>query len=212
MKTCKKTGKFRALFFACALVLFPVAQAGGLGQVVRDIFTPAPAAAEVAGLEGPVRLLEVTDGDTIVVRLSGGQEERVRLIGVDAPELYESAHLERDIEAQGMSAGEIQDLGQEAHDFTEAFLSRAPIYLEPGYEPRDRYDRLLAYIYTPDEQGDWEVEGRSYRQLNFEIIRAGWAEMIAIEPNTDYEADYQEAEDEAIAEERGMWARGWRNE
>lgn len=160
------------------------------------------------GLLGPAEVLEITDGDTLELLLNG-DEERVRLIGVDAPELYESRKLELDDEDSPLSQSEIQALGREARAFTEDFIEGQEVFLEAGYEPRDRYGRLLAYVYLPDPEGDWELEGAWYRQLNFEIVRAGFAEIITVEPNSDYAADYEEAMTEAQEAGRGIWGQGW---
>ena len=162
----------------------------------------------LSGVLGPVVVSEVTDGDTLELTLDG-QEERVRLIGVDAPELYESRKLELDDEDSPLNQSEIQALGEQSRDFTEDFIGGQEVYLEAGFEPRDRYGRLLAYVYLPDPEGDWELEGEWYRQLNFEIVRAGWAETITVEPNSDYAADYEEAMEEAQDAGRGIWGQGW---
>lgn len=163
---------------------------------------------ELTGMLGPVEVLEITDGDTLEVSLNGS-EERVRLIGIDTPELYESRKLELDDGDSPLTSTEIQALGREARAFTESFIGAQEIYLEAGYEPRDRYGRLLAYVYLPDEGGDWEIEGEWYRQLNFEIVQAGWAETLTVEPNSDYAGDYEEATLEAQDAGRGIWGEGW---
>lgn len=74
-------------------------------------------------------VVDVVDGDTIDVTL-GGAEERVRLYGVDTPERGDPCFFE-------------------AAARTEA-LTRGGVLLEPGPRARDRYGRLLAYVYTPD--------------------------------------------------------------
>lgn len=75
------------------------------------------------------RVLDVVDGDTIDV-LVGGVEERVRLYGVDTPERGDPCFFE-------------------AAARTEA-LTQGGVLLEPGPRARDRYGRLLAYVYTLD--------------------------------------------------------------
>jgi micrococcal nuclease len=193
---------------------FPVLER--LATTLGSQLTDEVQATEVAGFEssdlegilGPAEVLRITDGDTLEIELNG-QEERVRLIGVDAPELYESRKLELDDEDSPLTQAQIQALGDQARGFTEDFIGAQDVYLEAGFEPRDRYGRLLAYVYLPDPDGDWELEGAWYRQLNFEIVRAGWAETLTVEPNSDYEADYREATLEAQDAGRGIWGEGW---
>lgn len=163
---------------------------------------------DLEGVLGPAEVLEITDGDTLRIELDGS-EERVRLIGVDTPEMYESRKLELDDEDSPLNQAEIQVLGRQARAFTEAFIDGQDVYLEAGFEPRDRYGRLLAYVYLPDPDGDWELEGAWYQQLNFEILRAGFAETLTVEPNSDYAADYEEAALAAQEAGRGIWGEGW---
>lgn len=74
-------------------------------------------------------VVDVVDGDTIDM-IIGGVEERVRLYGVDTPERGDQCFFE-------------------AAARTEV-LTRGGVLLEPGPRARDRYGRLLAYVYTPD--------------------------------------------------------------
>lgn len=91
-------------------------------------FRPAFVHSDPSSL-GRATLVDVVDGDTIDVTL-GGAEERVRLYGVDTPERGDPCFFE-------------------AATRTEA-LTRGGVLLEPGPRARDRYGRLLAYVYTPD--------------------------------------------------------------
>ena len=79
-------------------------------------------------------VIDVADGDTIVVRVAG-QRETVRLIGIDTPETKDPDEP-------------VQCFGPEATEATEALLGQGtPVRLERDTEPRDQYGRLLAYVY-----------------------------------------------------------------
>jgi endonuclease YncB( thermonuclease family) len=109
---------------ASPLAVTPPPPAPSAAPTSRPAFThPNPASLQRASV------LDVVDGDTIDV-VTGGAQERVRLYGVDTPERGEPCFFE-------------------AAARTEA-LTRGGALLEPGPRQRDRYGRLLAYVYTPD--------------------------------------------------------------
>ena len=111
---------------------------------LKDVFEPKPAPA------GEWRVVvRVTDADTLV--LDG--DERVRLIGVDAPE---TRHPSRGQEV----------CGREATEFVKQRIGRQRIRLDYDWERYDNTDskRTLAYVYLED--GTF---------LNAEIIRQGYA-------------------------------------
>ena len=78
----------------------------------------------------------VVDGDTIIVRIEG-KEERVRLIGVDTPE---TVHPKKSVEY----------FGKEASEFTRKMVEGKKVILEYDWQRRDKYGRLLAYVYLED--------------------------------------------------------------
>jgi micrococcal nuclease len=64
----------------------------------------------------------VVDGDTLEITLKG-KTERVRLIGVDTPEKFESDKLRRDVERTGQDEATIKQLGEQASAFTKSLVS-----------------------------------------------------------------------------------------
>src|SRR5437016_9097230 len=70
----------------------------------------------------PASVVRVVDGDTIIVHLGDGRSARVRLIGIDSPELHPSEKLRRDATRSGKDAAAIQALGAKAADFTRKHL------------------------------------------------------------------------------------------
>ncbi|MFM8003171.1 MAG: thermonuclease family protein, partial [Actinomycetota bacterium] len=106
------------------------------------------------------RVVKVVDGDTLVVSVQN-QIETVRLIGVDTPE---TVHPTKGVEC----------FGPEASQFTKSTLKIGTVVrLARGDEPRDRYQRLLVYLFF--------VDGRFFNEL---LIDKGMARTLSIEPNT----------------------------
>ncbi len=143
-------------------------------------------------LQGPVKVLKVVDGDTLDLERIG----RIRLIGIDAPE---STYNRRTSGAQ-----EIR-LGLMAKAFTASLVSGKFVWLELDAQQRDKYGRVLVYLYLKDPAGDWAHQGKRYRQVNLEIIRAGWADSLTIAPNVRYAELYVQAARGARAKGLGMW-------
>ena len=107
------------------------------GQLPPDT-TDYPAQPPTDTLTGPVPVTRVVDGDTLWVNTEGG-DTKVRLIGVDTPELLDPR-------------SPVQCFAQEASDFTKSALTGQVVYLEydPSQDSVDRYGRLLAYVWTLD--------------------------------------------------------------
>jgi micrococcal nuclease len=150
-------------------------------------------AAVPMGLERGV-VTRVLDGDTLEVALHGGPR-RVRLIGVDTPETRENEKLARDVRRSGRSRAALLDLGHAAAAFTKGLALRREVRLELDVERRDRYGRLLAYVWLPDG-----------RLLNAELLRAGHAALMTVPPNVRHVAWFRRLQTEARAGRRGMWA------
>jgi micrococcal nuclease len=138
----------------------------------------------------------VIDGDTIQVRLRNGPSERVRLIGIDTPEVHDSAKLDRDARQSGKSKEEIRALGRLAWDFTRARLDGKDVSLELDVQTRDAYGRLLAYV--------WLRDGTMF---NVVILREGYAQVLTIPPNVRYADLFLVCQREAREHRRGLWSR-----
>jgi endonuclease YncB( thermonuclease family)/spermidine synthase len=143
---------------------------------------PAPAPG-VAPAEAETALVtKVIDGDTIEVVLRG-RRERVRLLGIDAPE-------KRTKERPG------EPFAKEATDFARDLTLGREVALttDPGHEDRDGYGRLLRYVGLPD--------GRS---LNLEMVCQGYARAYTRFRFTR-QKEFRECEKEARARGRGLWS------
>jgi micrococcal nuclease len=125
-----------------------------------------------------VPVISVSDGDTIVV-LIDGKKEKVRFIGIDAPELAQ------------------KPWGEEAKKYLEALLGSSGwrLRLEFDIEKRDKYGRLLAYLWTTKNQ-----------MLNFLIIKSGYAMLYTIPPNVKYAGELRAAQNEARSKRLGIWS------
>ncbi len=119
----------------------------------------------------------VIDGDTVI--LAGG--ERVRLIGINAPER----------ENRGAPA---QPFSLEARLALAQLVEKRRVRIAVGVQPRDRYGRTLAYLSLPDG-GD----------VQRELLRRGYAMAVAVPPNLRHLEAYATAESEARRAGRGIW-------
>src|SRR5262249_50511408 len=124
-----------------------------------------------AGSSLRTTVLHVVDGDTIRVQLPSGPTA-VRLIGIDAPEEHESDRLDRAARSNHRSKATIQALGRLASEFTRRRLLGRSVSLELDAEERDRYGRLLAYVWLDERT-----------LFNAEIVRAGYATAYTVPPN-----------------------------
>lgn len=131
-----------------------------------------------------VEVLRAVDGDTIIVEI-GGVEERVRYIGIDAPE---SVQPNQPVECYG----------REAAEANATLVDGEPVVLQRDVTDRDRFGRLLRYVYVDGDADDGTL-------VNIELVRNGFAESVSYEPDVTRQDALDQAEQEARGEERGMW-------
>lgn len=138
---------------------------------------------EIATDKEEVTIDRVVDGDTVKVELPSGKTETVRLLLIDTPE---SIHPEKPD----------QPYGEEASGFAKKRLKEGQtVTLEKGKPERDKYDRLLGYIWVDDE---------NFNQL---MIKEGYARVAYVyEPNTKYIDEFREAEEKAEQEGNNIWS------
>ena len=122
----------------------------------------------------------VVDGDTIVVEVAG-RTERVRILGADTPETVDPRKP-------------VQCYGPEASAHTKARLAPGTrVSLETDAEARDKYGRLLAYVYVQSTRYDDE------------LLRLGFARLLIIPPNGIHARAMLKAELDARSARRGLW-------
>lgn len=122
------------------------------------------------------KVLKVYDGDTIKIILNK-KIEKIRLIGIDCPERDEKGYWQ-------------------ALNFTKRLTLHKKIILEYDLEKRDKYGRLLAYVFL--ENGKF---------VNEEILKEGHGRFILIPPNDKYKERLKNAEKLAKTLKKGIWKR-----
>ena len=152
-------------------ILAALALAGCGSEAKTDFAAPGPPP------NAPRATVErVSDGDT--VRLVG--LGRVRLIGVDTPEVF----------------GHAECFGRAASDFVKRLLPPGThVRFRLGVDARDRYGRLLAYV--------WLADGR---MLNALLVERGYATPLTIAPNVEYADLFVRAARRARDASRGLWS------
>jgi micrococcal nuclease len=137
------------------------------------------AAVSSRGLEGIV--VRVVDGDTIHVRI-GDRLEKVRYIGVNTPEIRHPR--------KGEEPG-----GREAARVNRELTDGKRVRLELDVQERDRYGRVLAYVWVGDTM------------VNAELVRLGYAQVMTVPPNVRYKDLFLDLQRAARETGRGLWRR-----
>lgn len=174
------------LLASASVALLALAAVSGCSLLPFELDPAGPATGPSAPLtdsgDGPPTgtgtIVSITDGDTVRM-LVDGRELRVRLIGLDTPELRDP----------------LECFGPEAAAALEAL---APVGSEVGIaadrDPQDRYERELLYLFAADGT-----------LINLELVEQGFAEALLVEPNDRYWPELQEAERAARDAGRGLW-------
>ncbi|MDW7730214.1 MAG: thermonuclease family protein [Bacillota bacterium] len=138
-----------------------------------------------------VKITRVIDGDTAYARFADGSEEKVRFIGVDAPEINHP------------TLGK-EEFGPEAEVYTRTWIEGKTIWLEYDRGERDQYDRLLAYLWLeiPEEISDQEIRAKMF---NAQLLIEGYAVQVIFEPNVKYVNYFSAYEAEARENNKGLW-------
>ncbi|WCB92414.1 Thermonuclease [Baekduia alba] len=140
------------------------------------------------GHDAPVstvaHVVRAVDGDTLVVTFDrGGSEERVRYIGVDTPETVKPNTP-------------VQCFGKKASAFNHTLVDGHDVRLRYDAERRDRYGRLLAYVYRADDG----------LFVNAALVRGGYATTLTIPPNVRFAARFRDLAEGARRAGRGLWS------
>jgi len=137
-----------------------------------------------------VLVTRAVDGDTLVLETG----ERVRLIGIDTPEMHESNKLYRDSDRSQQDIETIKALGRQSYEFTKRLVEGKRVSLEFDVEKFDRYKRMLAYVYLKD--GTF---------VNAQILKQGYASLMTYPPNVKYADLFTRLYREARENNRGLW-------
>jgi len=129
------------------------------------------------------RVVRVIDGDTIKVDIAG-KIETVRLIGIDAPEIAHPHHPQDDY------------FGPEAAQYAKQLLENQLVYLipDPMQSNRDKYDRLLRYVFLEDGT-----------LVNAKLVAEGYAYNYIYEP-FQFMKQFDYLEKQAKENQLGLWS------
>ena len=180
IETVKNIILFAAALFGTALLVYAI-----FFDQPKAQYQESSAAVQAPKLFGLYDVVRTVDGDTIVLDIDG-KEKTVRLIGVDAPE---SVHPDQTRNT---------DDGKAASDWMSEYLSGKQVYIEYGMDPTDDYGRTLAYVYLDDGS----------TMIQEELLKAGYATTMKIQPNTKYAVRFDKDEQEAQSNQVGLWKGG----
>ncbi len=130
------------------------------------------------------RVIEINDGDTITASVSSAfkiplKTEKIRLIGIDAPELAQ------------------KPWGLKAKNHLKKLIEESNYYvkIECDVQQRDKYGRILAYL--------WDTKGA---MINYMMVKDGYAMVYTVPPNVKYVVKLLEAQKIARQEQKGIWS------
>ena len=171
------------------------ARSFAIGALLALAGCAGPTSPPDLGGGSPARTIAATvdkhvDGDTAWFTLEGSHREKVRFIGVDTPE----------------STTQHEPFGKEASAYTASVLTigRA-VWLELDVDERDRYGRLLAYVWLKEPQTADETEARE-SMLNAMLVGQGYATVLTVPPNVAYVDLFVALQKEARDAAHGIWA------
>jgi micrococcal nuclease len=149
----------------------------------------APVAATTQSGFVRVTVARVVDGDTIHVTMPDGADETIRFIGVNTPE----------------STTRHEPYGEEASAYSKKRLPKGlTVWLETDVGLRDRYGRMLAYVWLAEPASDSPAEVRS-KMFNAELLIEGYAQLMTIPPDVRYVEVFTPLQAEAREADRGLW-------
>jgi endonuclease YncB( thermonuclease family) len=165
--------KFKLAVFLLVLLIIVISQSGWLKNTPATLQQNQP---------GQYSINHFIDGDTIAVNMNGSIET-VRMIGVDTPETHKPNTP-------------VQCYGPQATDFTKTLIGQSSVRLQadPLDTNRDRYGRLLRYVYLPDG-----------RLVETELINNGYGFAYTQFP-FQKSAEFMANEEAAKGAKKGLWA------
>jgi len=174
----------------------PTPWVGGEGTATPAPVATAVARATAAGSVAPLMasaaaerelavVVRAVDGDTIDVRRENGVVERVRYIGIDTPETVDPRTA-------------VECFGAEASARNKALVEGREVGLERDVSERDRYDRLLRYVWVAGDDG-------AMRLVNEALTREGYAAAVSYPPDVRYQERFAAAERAARGAGLGLW-------
>jgi micrococcal nuclease len=137
----------------------------------------------VSSTPGMIPVVKVVDGDTIDVKLDG-HTQRIRLIGVDTPEVVDPRKP-------------VQCFGKQASVYTHSVLDNQQVKLatDPTQDNKDVYGRLLRYVYLADGT-----------LFNLQLIQQGYAHEYTFQVPYQFQDQFRQAQAQARQQNKGLWS------
>lgn len=136
----------------------------------------------------------ISDGDTIKLTLDG-RLTTIRLTGIDSFETRKNNKAYRQAYEHNITVEEVVFRGKLAKSYIKTVLAnKKDFYLEYDETIKDRYDRILSYVWFSDKE-----------MLNMKIICDGYALPLSIKPNTKYAEDFTRCYEYAKKHHLGVW-------
>jgi len=178
-------------FLAFGITVFSDAKLAPVSETVESpAFSSRPSSQIASYSEEWHKVVKIVDGDTIVISLNG-KNETVRLIGVDTPETVDPRTT-------------VQCFGNEASNEVKKILGAQYVRIEmdASQGERDKYGRLLAYVFAPLNSI------REGLLLNEYLIESGFGHEYTYNLPYKYQKQFKAAEADARAQKKGLWADG----
>lgn len=168
----------RKILICLLLVLILVTGVIFLGVCTKFLCLHLNDTCQAMSLDCQVIMVDrVIDGDTIVI---GGN--KLRLIGIDSPELETEK-----------SKGECY--ADEAKEKLKELVENKEVRLEKDVSQKDKYDRLLRYVYVGEEN------------INEVLVQEGFAKLATYPPDVKYYGKLKEAQRVARENKVGLWGK-----
>lgn len=132
--------------------------------------------------DGSFAVKKISDGDTFWIYNGTSEGEKIRLIGVDAPE------------SKNVFKKKKGYFGTEAKEYLTNLLKGKRVKLEYDVDRKDQYGRTLAYVYLED--GTF---------VNATLVKNGYAMVMTIPPNVKFADEFVKLQQEARENNRGLW-------
>lgn len=135
-----------------------------------------------------VEVIKHVDGDTIGIRFLDGREEKVRFIGVNCPE----------------STIRLDPYGKEASAYTKSKLLGKTVYVEKDVSERDKYGRLLRYVWLdiPNDINENEIRQKMFNAV---LLTNGYAQAATYPPDVKYVDYFKKFERGSREADKGLW-------
>jgi endonuclease YncB( thermonuclease family) len=154
-----------------------------LSRLLLPLIIWLAAVSPAMALEVVGTVVRVSDGDTLAVQVPNQRQlEKIRLLGIDCPEV-----------AHGANDPGQEPWGTRAKEFAAKLVLNKQVRIETDVQPRDKYGRLLGYVFI----------GKTF--VNLELVRNGHAMLLTYAPNVKYVDQFTKAQREAREAGRGLW-------